>query len=155
GYVNLFPRYSFITFDAKDDMILGDTRNGRLREISAASGIVSTIAGNGTLGFAGDGGPAVDAEFNEVTSIALAPNGDLYLADPSNFRVRRISQGIITTVAGTGTYGTAGDGGPAVDAQLSGPLAVAVDPRGNVYIGDSGFHTVAAPGYCRLRRISN
>ena len=107
----------------------------RIREVSG--GAISTVAGNGTAGLSGDGGPAVDAELNEANGMAVAANGDLYIADQVNSLVRRVSNGIITTVAGNGIPGFSGDGGPATSAGLFWPSAVALDAAGNLYISDS------------------
>ena len=88
-------------------------------------------------GFSGDGGPADQARLNNPQGVALAPDGSLYIADSDNNRVRRISpDGIITTVAGNGTAGFSGDGGPATEAWLYAPYAVAFSPDGNLYISD-------------------
>ena len=105
--------------------------------------VISTIVGTGTRGFSGDGGPATNAQLNNPTGVAVDAGGNIYVADYWNNRVRKISQnGIITTVAGTGTPGYSGDGGPADKAMLWGPLAVAVDVSGNLYIADDSNHCV-------------
>jgi hypothetical protein len=97
----------------------------------SSSGTITTIAGNGTAGISGDGGPATGAALQNPQGIALDAAGNLYIADTSNQRIRRVSsQGIITTAAGNGQQGLNGDGGPATSAQLSAPCAVAVDGFG-------------------------
>src|SRR6201999_436524 len=89
-------------------------------------------------GFAGDGGPATSASLNGPTEVAVTPEGGFLIADNSNRRIRRVApDGIITTVAGDGTTGSAGDGGPATAAQLNGPVAVDVDAAGNYLIADA------------------
>lgn len=99
---------------------------------------VTTVAGNGTSGFSGDGGPATQAALNNPRGIAYDQQGNLYIADTGNNRIRMVNpQGVITTVAGTGVAGYAGDGQPAVDAELNGPSCVATDAAGNVYIADT------------------
>ncbi len=104
---------------------------------------VSFFAGNGGYGFAGDEGSAVSARLNVPSGIAFDLSGNLYIADERNHRVRKVSpQGIITTVAGLGNSGYAGDGGPAIDARLNAPRAVAVDRFGYVYIAEAGNHTI-------------
>ena len=107
----------------------------RIRKISAATGIITTVAGNGQPGSSGDGGRATRARL-DASSIAVAPNGDLYIADGGNNKVRRVSgaTGIITTVAGDGRTGSAGDGGPALRAELDRTGGVALDSRGNVFV---------------------
>jgi uncharacterized protein (TIGR03437 family) len=102
------------------------------------SGIISTIAGNGGIGFSGDGGPATAASFLS-TNVAADATGNLYISDSINQRIRKIdTQGIITTFAGNGTQGFSGDGGPATQARLALPQGVAVDTAGNVYFADAG-----------------
>ena len=118
-----------------------DFWNDRVREVSATTGIISTVAGDGTCGFSGDGGPAIRARLyldyvNFSSSIALDAHGDLYIADGANNRVRRVSAatGIITTVAGDGHKGNTGDGGPATRAELSLPSGIALDGVGNLFV---------------------
>jgi VCBS repeat-containing protein len=109
-----------------------------LRKISTA-GIINTLAGTGTAGFSGDGGPASAAELNTPAGVALDPSGNIYVADCFNQRVRKIniSTGVISTVAGNGSAGYSGDGGPAIDAQLYNPNYLALDATGNLYISDN------------------
>src|SRR5579871_4769053 len=101
-------------------------------------GNISVVAGTGTAGYSGDGGPATQAQVNQPESIRVDAAGNLYIADSFNYRIRKISNGIITTIAGTGTSGFSGDGGPATQAKISVPYSLALDPAGNVYIGDEG-----------------
>src|SRR5262245_41279608 len=99
---------------------------------------ITTVAGNGTAGFSGDGGPATSAQLNAPFSVAVDSAGNIYIAEWSNNRVRKVSpSGVITTFAGTGAAGFGGDGGPATDAALNSPEGVAVDAAGNVYIADA------------------
>ena len=113
-----------------------------------AHGTVTLIAGNSRAGFSGDGGPAVNAQLNSPQGIAFDPNGNLYIADSRNNRVRQVIGGIITTFAGDGTISPGGgpsaygDGGPATSAQLHLPMGVAVDKTFNVYIADTGDNTI-------------
>jgi sugar lactone lactonase YvrE len=101
------------------------------------SGEVIRVAGSGEYGFGGDGGPALAAQFAGIAAVAVDSAGSLYIADASSHRVRKVdAAGTITTVAGSGTRGYRGDNGPAKDAWLNYPSGVAVDPTGNVYIGD-------------------
>jgi sugar lactone lactonase YvrE len=105
----------------------------------STSGTITTVAGNGTPGFSGDGGPATNASLSYPNGVAVDAAGNLYIADTDNQRVRKVStSGTITTIAGTGSFGFSGDGGPATNASLAGPSHVAVDAVGNLYIADSG-----------------
>ena len=113
--------------------------------LDATSNILTLVAGNGTPGFSGDSGSAVAAQLKEVNGIAVDASGNIYIADTLNFRIRKVSNGVITTVAGNGTVGSAGDLGPATSAQLYGPTAVAVDSSGNLYISDLN----------KIRKVSN
>jgi DNA-binding beta-propeller fold protein YncE len=114
----------------------------RVRKVDR-NGVISTVAGSGEEGFAGDGGPALEAAFKWPLSLAFDRRGNLYIADFFNDRVRRVSpDGIISTFAGTGERGLAGDGGPARDARLNGPTDLAVDSRGNLLVVDSNNHCV-------------
>ena len=142
-----------VVFDQDWNMIIGDQANQRVRKVDHASGIISTIAGSdacpadGSACDLGDGGPATAAHFAFPPGQAARPGGrveidaagNLYIADTAHFRVRRIdTTGVITTVAGNGTLGSGGDGGPATDAQLSRITDVAVNPTdGNLYIADN------------------
>jgi RHS repeat-associated protein len=118
----------------------------RVRRVDA-SGIITTVAGTGTPGFSGDGGPATSAMLADPSGVAVAPDGTLYIADRSNHRIRRVdANGIITTVAGTGAYGFSGDGGPATLAQLDEPWGVALGPDGSLYIADKGNNRVRRVG---------
>lgn len=106
-------------------------------------GIATAVIGNGTPGFSGDGGSALDAEVHWPNHLVVAPDGTIYLADSGNHRVRKIdTNGTITTVAGNGEAGSDGDGGPATEAQLSGPSAIAMDSKGAIYIADFGNHKI-------------
>jgi serine/threonine-protein kinase len=112
-------------------------------------GTITTIAGTGTVGFSGDGGPATSAQFNGLTDVAVDAKGNIYIADFTNGRVRKIApDGTITTFAGgaTGVPVGTGNGLPATQAMLIGPSRVTVDKDGNVYISDSGSQRVARVG---------
>jgi len=127
-----------IGLDAAENIYFGDALNNRIRRVDATTGVITTVAGNGIAGFAGDGGLATNAELKFPSRPALDRNGNLYIADFQNNRLRRVdaSTNIITTVAGNGTAGYSGDGGPATSAQLNGPLSVTVDAAGNIYLSD-------------------
>ncbi|WP_018505877.1 protein kinase domain-containing protein [Parafrankia discariae] len=113
-----------------------------------ATGTITTVFGSGSEGFSGDGGPAAQAEFDTPDDLTVdTPRGYVYVADTDNHRIRRIDRtGTITTVAGTGTDGFAGDGGPATDAQLDSPDSVAVAPDGTLYIADTHNHRIRRVG---------
>src|SRR5258706_7741834 len=124
-----------IKVDTAGSFYIVDTGDHRIRKVNS-SGVISTIAGNGLPGFSGDRGKATAAQLSSPTSISFDGNGNLYVVDRDNFRVRRISSdGIINTVAGNGTPGYSGDKGPATSAQIF-PYAVATDSKGNLYIAD-------------------
>lgn len=124
---------SAVAVDLKGNVYVSDF--SRVRKISG--GIITTVAGNDFFGFSGDNGPATSARLNAPAGLALDASGNLYIADTQNNRVREVSNGIITTVAGGGTPGSVNrDGGPATKANLYGPVAVAVDASGNLYIAE-------------------
>jgi hypothetical protein len=120
--------------DPKDNIYFSDVQNNRVRKIDT-SGIITTIAGNGTAGYSGDGGKATDAELNDPQQLGMGPNGDLFVVDFKNSRIRKIDKdGIISTVAGNGVQGYSGDGGEAVLAELNQPLGVAINSKGELFI---------------------
>ena len=131
-----------IAIDSVGNVYVADVNNGRVRRIDQA-GMITTIAGTGERGYAGDGGPAVEAQLLAPSAVALDASGSLYIAEVAGHRVRKIdTTGTISTVAGTGTAGSEGDGGPAVEAQLNWPAALALDAAGNILIGESRGHRV-------------
>jgi len=106
-------------------------------------GIISTFAGTGAAGFGGDGGPARLAQFTAIPSLAVGPDGSLYIADESNFRIRRVgADGIVDTVTGTGVPGFSGDGGASIRAELGDVRGIAVGTDGSLYIADTSNHRV-------------
>jgi uncharacterized protein (TIGR03437 family) len=129
-----------VAVDSANNVYIADTDNIRIRKVSG--GIITTVAGNGTQGFSGDGGPATSAALGFPEGVAVDSANNVYIADHANNRIRKVSGGIITTVAGNGTQGFSGDGGPATSAQLNGPFGVAVDSTGNVYIADTNNYRV-------------
>ena len=125
-----------LAVDEAGNVYLADTGNHRIRRVGL-DGRIHTVAGNGTAGAGGDGGPATNAFLNGPAAVALDGLGNLFIADQGNQRIRRVDgRGIITTVAGTGRAAYSGDGGAAVSAALNLPAAVAVDAAGNVFIAD-------------------
>jgi sugar lactone lactonase YvrE len=130
-----------VSVDLHGNVYVADQRNNRVRKITA-DGTISTIAGNGKRAFEGDGGPAVVAALAGPDATVSDADGNLYLADSGNHRVRKVSpDGIITTFAGT-EQGYAGDGGPAVGAKLNLPAALALDNKGSLFIGAFRNHVV-------------
>jgi hypothetical protein len=134
-----------VAVDGFGNTYIADRGHARVRRISA-DGTITTVAGNGSTAFSGDGGPATAAGMQPV-AIAVDVAGTLYIADHAGSRIRKVTQnGIISTVAGTGTRGYGGDGGPGTAATLYDPADVEVDAAGNVYIADFGNH--------RIRRLT-
>jgi sugar lactone lactonase YvrE len=130
-----------VSVDRHGNVYVADQRNNRVRKITA-EGLISTVAGNGKRRFEGDGGPATAAALAGPDATVSDEEGNLYIADSGNHRVRKVSpDGTITTVAGT-EQGFAGDRGPAVRARLNLPAALALDPKGNLYVGDFHNHVV-------------
>ncbi|HUI57792.1 MAG TPA: protease pro-enzyme activation domain-containing protein [Bryobacteraceae bacterium] len=128
--------------DNAGNTYIADAYNNRVRKVSA-NGAISTVAGTGALGFAGDNGPATSAKLFYPTGVALDASGNLYIADTNNSRIRKVDgSGNITTVAGNGMFGYSGDGGPAAVAQLGSPYGLAVDAGGNLYISDGNYNVV-------------
>ena len=123
--------------DPSGNVYICDWGNWRIRKVNT-SGIISTYAGNGTLSYSGDGGPATAASLGYCWGIASDPSGNIYVSDYYYRHIRRIdaSTGIITTIAGTGGSGSSGDGGPATAATFISPWFLACDPSGNVYVSD-------------------
>jgi large repetitive protein len=132
-----------VGLDEAGDLLIADTGNNVIREVNAITGIIRTVAGTGVAGFNGDNQAATTAQLSSPWSVAVAPDGSIYIADLSNNRVRKVNPaGMISTVAGTGPRGFSGDGGSATAAVLGEPAAVAIDPAGDVYIADSDNNRV-------------
>jgi sugar lactone lactonase YvrE len=142
-----------VAVDGQGNVYIADTQNHRVRKVNPG-GTITTIAGTGSGalpanqgGFSGDGGPATAAQLSGPRGVAVDGQGNVYIADYYNNRVRKVNPGgTITTIAGTGVRGDFGDGGNAISAQLDGPTGVAVDGKGNVYVVDHGND--------RLRKVS-
>jgi len=129
-----------VAVDAAGNLYIADSLNNRVREVS--SGVITTIAGNGAAGYSGDEGPATGAELDYPSGVAVDAAGNLYIAEYYNHSIRKVSNGIITTIAGNGSQGFSGDGGPAANARLNSPYSVAVDAAGNVYVADTGNNRI-------------
>lgn len=132
-----------VVLDAKGNMYISDggtycygPGGHTVRKVDP-DGTITTVAGTGEAGFFGDGGPATKAQLNLPLAVAVDREGNLYIADAENYRIRKVDkEGTITTIAGTGEEGYSGDGGPATSAQLTYPLGLAFDDRGNLYVAD-------------------
>jgi streptogramin lyase len=126
-----------VYIDERGNMFISDLGNQVIREVDARSGIIHTVAGNGLNGFSGDGGPATQASMSNAFHIVADDEGNLYISDLSNNRIRRIDHhtGIITTIAGTGVIGFNGDG-KATTCQLTGPFGINIDKKGNLIFSD-------------------
>ena len=132
-----------IAVNGGGDIFFCDGNHSRIRKIAAATGVISTVAGNGSFGFSGDGGPASNAQLSSPWGVAVGANGDIYIADANNNRVRKVdSAGKISTVAGNGTFGYTGDGGAATSATMSFVGGVAVSATGDLYIADYSNNVV-------------
>jgi hypothetical protein len=136
-----------VAVDAAGNIYIADTYNSRMRKVTAATGIITTIAGTGLNAFSGDGGLATSASLNYPSGLALA-GGSICIADEGNNRVRLINaSGIISTVAGNGTAGFSGDGSLATSGKLNSPVGVSFDNTGNLYIADLSNN--------RIRKVTN
>ena len=140
-----FPAVNSVAADAAGNVFMTLDVNHIVVRLDATTGMLTLVAGTGTAGFSGDGGPATSAQLSFPSGVAVDGAGNVYVLDKGNNRVREVSNGVITTVAGNGTQGSLGDNGPATSAQIF-PLGIAVDSAGNLYIGD-----VSA----RVREVTN
>jgi len=125
-------------FDQQGNMYFGQAKGHTVRRVDATTGVITTVAGTGAEGYSGDEGPALQATVNQIYSLCVDSNGDIYIVDRLNAAVRKIAAatGIITTVAGTGEPGYSGDGGPGNQAQLKEPNDAFLDGKGGLLIAD-------------------
>lgn len=133
-----------VAVDQQGNLYIADANNSRIRKVNLNSGNISTVAGNGSIGFSGDGGLATNAALHRARQVAVDAQGNLYITDLDNQRIRKVDAvtKIITTIAGTGVAGFSGDGGLATLAQLYKPRDVQVDASGNVFIADRDNHRI-------------
>ena len=136
-----------LTFDSADNLYIADRDNQRIRKVNVFTGVITTVAGNGTQGLVGNGGPATSAQLNRPVDVIVDRAGNLYIAEEFSYSIRKVDAvtGIISVVAGTGTLGYSGDGGPATAAQMGGAFHLALDSAGNLYFAD--------PSNQRIRRV--
>jgi sugar lactone lactonase YvrE len=125
----------------------------RVRKVTAGTGVITTVAGNGQSGYSGDGGPATAARLFQPRAVAVSRSGDLFVADGYNYRIRKVSwDGIITTIAGNGTPGHSGDGGPAMEAAIGHVFGIAVDDVGSLYLTELALGPTGSSN--RIRKVS-
>lgn len=138
-----------ITVDAQGNLYIADYNNYRVRKVNSSDSIITTVAGNGTPGFSGDGASATQASLNSPTDVMVDAQGNLFIADTNNNRVRKVNTtaNIITTVAGNGIASFSGDGGPATQANIRAPYGMVVDAQGNLFIADTNNY--------RIRKVSS
>jgi hypothetical protein len=135
------------TNDIVQNIYISDSGNHRIRKVTSSTGIITTVAGTGTAGYNGDNISATSAQLHHPSGIAVDGSQNIYIADWYNERIRQVTSGsgVITTIAGNGTYGFSGDGGPATSAQLKDPASIATNPSG-IYFSDGGNVRVRAIG---------
>jgi trimeric autotransporter adhesin len=142
GSVELSSPAGIVT-DNADNLYIADPGNQRVRKVAAGTGLITTLAGNGTAGYNGDNGPAAAAELNAPAGVAIDSGGNLYIADTGNNVIRKVStSGTITTVAGNNAQGYSGDNGLATHATLDTPTGVAVDSGGDLFIADTNNNRI-------------
>ena len=144
--VAVFTGPTSLAIDSSDNLYIAEMEDHRIRMMDLGAGGISTVAGDGSADFTGDGGQAIRAKLNKPEGVAVDPDGNIVISDTGNRRIRRIEigTGVITTIAGDGRRGYAGDGGPAIEASLVVPRRVAVDADGNVFISDAIDHRIRA-----------
>ena len=132
-----------VAVDKEGNIYIADLYNHVVRKVDGTTGIISTAAGTGTPGYSGDGGQANSAQLSNPYSVDVDEDGNLYIADRNNHRVRKVdASGHISTVAGTGSFASSGDGGPATEAGLWFPIGIAIGGDGTLYVTEFGSHVV-------------
>ena len=133
-----------VAADAAGNLYIADVKDHTIRKVDALTGVITTVAGNGTAGFSGDNGPAMEAQLLAPFCVEVDSFGNLFIADTGNQRIRRVdaTTQTITTVAGDGVGGFGGDNGPATEAQLYTPLGITVDVLGNLYVSEGSNHRI-------------
>ncbi len=153
-----------VSFDANGNIYFADTYNHAIRRIDKNTGVITTVAGTGTVGFSGDGGAATLAQLNYPGGVTVDNNMNIYICDYGNHRIRKIApSGTITTICGNGTASSTGDGSLAINATINGPSQICIDPTGNLffgqYNGDDKIRKIATTGiittYCGTGVNSN
>jgi sugar lactone lactonase YvrE len=135
-----------VAVDTLGNLFIADSYHYRIRKVDP-NGIITTVAGNGTIGYSGDGNAATNAELNQPFGVAVDVSGHVFISDSGNQRIREVgADGIIITIAGDGTQGYRGDGGPATNAELNYPICLAPDASGNLFIADSGNNRIRQLG---------
>jgi sugar lactone lactonase YvrE len=131
-----------VALDASGNIYIADAIDNCIRKVDV-SGDITTVAGNGTMGCSGDDGPATSAELSAPAGVTVDAAGNLYIADCSNNRIRKVDKkGFVTTIAGNGARGYSGDGGPAIDSELNSPTGLVMDTSENIYIIDTGNNRI-------------
>jgi uncharacterized protein (TIGR03437 family) len=135
-----------VAVDSAGNLYIADQGHNAIRKVTAGTGIITTVAGNGVQGYSGDGGPAARGQLNQPAGVALDSAGNLYIADQGNNAIRKVTAatGIITTIAGNGILGFTGEGGPGIAAELAHPFGVATGPGGRVYVADTSNNRIRA-----------
>jgi len=133
---------TYVCTDRQGNVYISDVNNNVIRKVDVSTGKISTVAGNDTAGFSGDGGLAVNARLLSPAKIFINNKGDLYIADENNDRVRKVSGGYISTIAGGGTGSGIGDGNLSTNAVLSSPSGIYVDTSGALYIADMSHQRI-------------
>ena len=144
-----------LAIDKHNNLFISDQTNNCIRKVNSA-GIISTVVGSGAVGYSGDGGPATNASLNNVVGVAVDTFGNLYIGDEVNHVIRKVNtSGIIFTIAGIGTQGYSGDGGPATACRLRGPWGAKVDIHGNIFVADQYNHVIRKITAGEIRLSSN
>lgn len=131
-----------LAIDTSGNLYLSDINNARVREVDAASGIISTVAGDGTPNYSGDGAPATSAGIDGPMGVGLDFSGNIYIAGSLENRIRKVASGNISTIAGTGVKGDTGDGNAATGAEVANPSGIAIDAAGDVFFADASDQVI-------------